>query len=82
MKGTYVERERKKEKRKPKPEGTGAKKAAAAMMAGVPTAMPVSGSVLCDNNNVRTRKDVAALTQTSEKLKILQLTMVWLEFFF
>uniref|UniRef100_H2LQ65 U1 small nuclear ribonucleoprotein A n=1 Tax=Oryzias latipes TaxID=8090 RepID=H2LQ65_ORYLA len=43
MKGTYVERERKKEKRKPKPEGTGAKKAAAAaMMAGVPTAMPVA----------------------------------------
>lgn len=60
MKGTYVERERKKEKRKPKPEGTGAKKAAAAaMMAGVPTAMPVSGNVYCDQN------DMAALTRTS-----------------
>lgn len=48
MKGTYVERDRKKEKKKIKgPESSGAKKgvpgAAAPMVAGVATAMPVSG---------------------------------------
>ncbi|MEQ2202848.1 hypothetical protein XENOCAPTIV_017802 [Xenoophorus captivus] len=43
MKGTYVERDRKKEKKKPKPESGGSKKAAAAMVGGVPAAMPVSG---------------------------------------
>lgn len=47
MKGTYVERDRKKEKKKTKgPDTAGAKKgvpgAAAAMVAGVPAAMPVS----------------------------------------
>lgn len=47
MKGTFVERDRKKEKKKPKgPDAGGAKKgvpgAAAPMVAGVPTAMPVS----------------------------------------
>lgn len=46
MKGTYVERDRKKEKKKTKPDASGAKKgvpgAAAPMVAGVPTAMPVS----------------------------------------
>lgn len=47
MKGTYVERDRKKEKKKIKgPDGTGPKKgvAGAAMVAGVPAAMPVSGA--------------------------------------
>lgn len=49
MKGTYVERDRKKEKKKIKgSEGGGTKKgaqgAAGAMVAGVPTAMPVSVS--------------------------------------
>lgn len=47
MKGTYVERDRKKEKKKTKgPDAAGSKKgasgAAAAMVAGVPAAMPVS----------------------------------------
>lgn len=47
MKGTYVERDRKKEKKKVKgADAAGAKKgvpgAAAPMVAGVPTAMPVS----------------------------------------
>lgn len=43
MKGTYVERDRKKEKKKPKTtESGGSKKGAAAGMAGVPAAMPVS----------------------------------------
>ena len=49
MKGTYVERDRKKEKKKPKgADAGGAKKgvpgAGAAMVAGVPAAMPVSGA--------------------------------------
>lgn len=47
MKGTYVERDRKKEKKKIKgPDGTGPKKgvAGAAMVTGVPAAMPVSGA--------------------------------------
>lgn len=46
MKGTYVERDRKKEKKKPKPEPGISKKAAAAMVAGVPAAMPVSGALI------------------------------------
>lgn len=47
MKGTYVERDRKKEKKKIKgPDATGPKKgvAGAAMVAGMPAAMPVSGA--------------------------------------
>lgn len=49
MKGTYVERDRKKEKKKIKgSETSGAKKGAqgaASMVAGVPSAMPVSGTI-------------------------------------
>lgn len=51
MKGTYVERDRKKEKKKIKvPDASGPKKGvaggAAAMVAGVPTAMPVSEGLI------------------------------------
>lgn len=50
MKGTYVERDRKKEKKKVKaPDSSGSKKnaqGAAAMVAGVPGGMAVSGAVV------------------------------------
>lgn len=51
MKGTFVERDRKKEKKKIKgADAAGAKKgvpgAAVPMVAGVPTAMPVSGAIV------------------------------------
>uniref|UniRef100_A0A3B3X697 U1 small nuclear ribonucleoprotein A n=1 Tax=Poecilia mexicana TaxID=48701 RepID=A0A3B3X697_9TELE len=74
MKGTYVERDRKKEKKKPKPEPGVSKKAAAAMVAGVPAGMPVSGVSENPPNHI------LFLTNLPEETNELMLSMLFNQF--